>query len=326
MKGGMAVVAVPFFGYNGGDYPCVPKSRLCIWRRVGKRALLGQTANAGGITMRDRQAPRRALAALCAVLFLGGIFVPAESQAAVIADRVKAVTREYPHGSYFHDRVTVSYVKNGVLWHYTGHECAGFVMHVTKRAFQNPYYIGAPDYGLVYKTVSTKNIEEMKTLFSYAKIGDVIRWTGKGGIHQAVFMESNKRGVQVYEANFGNDYNRVWYNHLWPWNNRALWTGTSSNVSVYRYKDYKEIDRMVTDVSLNRSRCRIKKKKSFRLTAQVSPASAYNKKVSWKSTNPKVAKVSAKGVVKAKKKGRAFITATAKDGSGRKASCKVTVK
>ena len=276
--------------------------------------------------MRDRKAPRRALAALCAVLILGGSFVPKRPQAAVIADRVKAVTREYPHGSYFHDWVTVSYVKNGVLWHYTGHECAGFVMHVTKKAFQKPYYIGSPDYGLVYKTVSTKNTEEMKTLFSYAKIGDVIRWTGKGGIHQAVFMESNKRGVQVYEANFGNDYNRVWYNHLWPWNNRALWTGTSSNVSVYRYKDYTEIDRMVAKVALNRSSYRIKKKKSFRLTALVSPASAYNKKVSWKSSNPKVAKVSAKGVVKAKKKGRAFITATAKDGSGRKASCKVTVK
>ena len=130
--------------------------------------------------MRDRQAPRRALAALCAVLILGGIFVPERPQAAVIADRVKAVTREYPHGSYFHDWVTVSYVKNGVLWHYTGHECAGFVMHVTKKAFQKPYYIGSPDYGLVYKTVSTKNTEEMKTLFSYAKIGDVIRWTGRG--------------------------------------------------------------------------------------------------------------------------------------------------
>lgn len=30
MKGGMAVVAVPFFGYNGGDYPCVPKNHLCM--------------------------------------------------------------------------------------------------------------------------------------------------------------------------------------------------------------------------------------------------------------------------------------------------------
>lgn len=276
--------------------------------------------------MKDRQARRRALAALCAALCFFGSFVPDKVQAAVIADRVKAVTREYPHGSYFHDRVTVSYVKDGVLWHYTGHECAGFVMYVTKKAFQNPYYTGSPDYGLVYKTVSTKNTEEMKTLFSYAKIGDVIRWTGRGGIHQAVFMESNRRGVQVYEANFGSDYNRVWYNHLWPWNNRALWTGTSSNVSVYRYKDYKAMDRMVTGVALSRSSCRIKKKKSFRLTARVSPDSAYNKKVSWKSSNPKVAKVSAKGVVKAKKKGRAFITATARDGSGRKASCKVTVK
>lgn len=268
----------------------------------------------------------RAFAVMWAMACVLEISAPEQAQAALIADRVKAVTKEYPNGSYFQDSVTVSYVKNGVLWHYTGHECAGFVMYVTKKAFQNPYYIGSPDYRLVYKTVSTKNVMEMQTLFSYAKIGDVIRWTGKGGIHQAVFMGSNGWGVQVYEANFGSEHNRVWYNHLWPWNNRVLWTTTSSNVSVYRYKDYQEIDRMVTKVALNKSSKRLKRKKSFRLKASVSPANAYNKKVTWKSSNPKVAKVSAKGVVKARKKGRAYITAVAKDGSGRKAFCRVIVK
>lgn len=252
--------------------------------------------------------------------------VPEQVQAAVIADRVKSVTKEYPNGSYFQDSITVSYVKNGVLWNYTGRECAGFVMHVTKKAFQNSYYIGSPDYVRVYKTVSTKNTEEMKTLFSYAKIGDVIRWSGKGGIHQAIFMESSRQGIQVYEANFGDDYNRVWYNHLWAWANGNLWTSTSSNVSVYRYKDYEELDRMVTGVVMSKSSQLLKKGRSLRLTVQVSPSSAYNKKVTWKSSNPKVAKVSAKGVVKARKKGSAYITATAQDGSEKRAFCKVTVR
>lgn len=261
-------------------------------------------------------------AAVCVLEFPA----PEQVLAAVIGDRVKSVTAEYPDGSYFQDSVTVSYVKNGVLWHYTGHECAGFVMYVTKKAFQNPYYIGSKDYHLVYKTVSTKNTEEMRNLFSCAKIGDVIRWTGRGGIHQAIFMESDGRGVQVYEANFGNDHNRVWYKHLWPWGNQNLWTSTSSNVSVYRYKDYEKLDRMVERVVVNKTSQRLKKGKKLRLTVRVSPSNAYNKKVAWKSTNPKVAKVSAKGVVKARKKGRAYITATACDGSGRKDYCMVTVR
>ena len=46
----------------------------------------------------------------------------------------------------------------------------------------------------------------------------------------------------------------------------------------------------------------------------------------WKSSNTKVATVTSKGVVKAKKAGTVTITATAKDGSGKKATCKVTVK
>ncbi len=268
----------------------------------------------------------RALMIAWAIICIMETWLPEQAEAAVIADRVKGVVRDYPSGSHFNDSVQVSYVKNGVLWHYTGYECAGFVMYVTKKAFQDPYYIGSPDYEQVYRTVSTKNKTEMKNLFSYAKIGDVIRWTGRGGIHQAIFMKSSSDGVQVYEANFGNDHNRVWYNHLWPWKDRLLWTSTSSNVSVYRYRDYAAIDRMVTGVKLNKTSKRLKKGKKFRLTVRVSPFNAYNKKVTWKSTNPKVAKVSASGMVKAKKKGRAYITATARDGSKRKASCLVTVK
>ena len=49
-------------------------------------------------------------------------------------------------------------------------------------------------------------------------------------------------------------------------------------------------------------------------------------KVTWKSSNNKVATVSSKGVVKAVKKGTAIITCTAVDGSKKKATCKVTVK
>ncbi len=268
----------------------------------------------------------RRLAALLAILCMPGIFTPEQIQAAAVADRVKAVTGTYPNGSYYNGYMVASYVKDGVQHSYIGHECAGFVMYVTKQAFQQPYYNGSPDYKKIYRTVSTDNTEEMKLLFSQAKIGDVIRWTGSGGRHQAIFLSDNQVGIRVYEANFGSEYNRVWYNHLWPWNNTVLWTNTSSSVSVYRYKNYAKVDCKVKSVTLNKSSLALKRGKNQKLTAQVSPSSAYQKTLAWTSSNPRVAKVTKRGVVKALTKGRAVITAKTQDGSGRKAFCNVTVR
>ena len=62
------------------------------------------------------------------------------------------------------------------------------------------------------------------------------------------------------------------------------------------------------------------------LTLTVLPATADNQKVTWKSSNKKVATVNGKGKVKAKKKGKATITATAKDGSRKKVTFKIEVK
>ncbi|MDD3747217.1 MAG: Ig-like domain-containing protein [Anaerostipes sp.] len=63
--------------------------------------------------------------------------------------------------------------------------------------------------------------------------------------------------------------------------------------------------------------------KKIKLTASVSPKNAVNKSVSWKSSNTKVATVSSSGWVTIKKKtgGKSVtITATAKDGSKKKAT------
>lgn len=58
----------------------------------------------------------------------------------------------------------------------------------------------------------------------------------------------------------------------------------------------------------------------------VAPATADNTKVSWKSSNAKIATVDKKGKVTAKKKGTVVITAAAKDKSGKKGKIKITVK
>ena len=82
----------------------------------------------------------------------------------------------------------------------------------------------------------------------------------------------------------------------------------------------------VTKVVLNKSTSYVYAGGISHLKASCKPANANNKKVTWKSSNPKVAKVSAKGVITGVKPGTCTITATAKDGSKKKAKCKVTVE
>ena len=82
----------------------------------------------------------------------------------------------------------------------------------------------------------------------------------------------------------------------------------------------------VTKLTLNRTTASILKGKTLTLKAAAAPSTAYNKTVTWKTSNKKIATVTSKGVVKGIAKGTVTITATAKDGSGRKATCKITVR
>lgn len=66
--------------------------------------------------------------------------------------------------------------------------------------------------------------------------------------------------------------------------------------------------------------------KSYKLKATISPKNATNKKVTYQSSNKKVATVSKSGKITAKKKGKATITVTSKSNPKVKAKCKVTVK
>lgn len=81
-----------------------------------------------------------------------------------------------------------------------------------------------------------------------------------------------------------------------------------------------------TKVVLNKTAASVVKGKTITLKATVTPSSASSKGVKWSSSNTKVATVSSKGVVRGVAFGTATITAAARDGSGKKATCKVTVK
>lgn len=86
------------------------------------------------------------------------------------------------------------------------------------------------------------------------------------------------------------------------------------------------VGKPVTRVKVNKSALTIKKGGSAVIKATVGPNTASNKKVIWKSSNSKIAKVSSTGRIRAVKGGTATITAVAADGSGKKAVCRVTVK
>ena len=93
--------------------------------------------------------------------------------------------------------------------------------------------------------------------------------------------------------------------------------------------DLSKLKTVATKVSLNKTSATLRYGKTLTLKAKVSPADVTNAKVTWKSSNTKYATVSSKGVVKVKKAGIGHtvkITATAADGSGKKAVCKIKLK
>ena len=81
----------------------------------------------------------------------------------------------------------------------------------------------------------------------------------------------------------------------------------------------------VSQITLNKAETSISVGNSETLTATVTPENAANKALTWASSDEDVATVAPDGTVTAVKAGAATITATAADGSGKSAVCKVTV-
>ena len=80
----------------------------------------------------------------------------------------------------------------------------------------------------------------------------------------------------------------------------------------------------VESVTLNRTSLTLEKGKTATLGVTICPTNATNRNVNWTSSNNGVATVN-NGIITAVSNGSARITATAADGSGKSASCMVTV-
>lgn len=82
----------------------------------------------------------------------------------------------------------------------------------------------------------------------------------------------------------------------------------------------------VKKIKLNTTQLSVEVGDKVQLYATITPNNASNKKVTWKSSNSKVATVSSSGIVTAKSTGTATITVTSNSNSSVKATCKVTVQ
>ena len=82
----------------------------------------------------------------------------------------------------------------------------------------------------------------------------------------------------------------------------------------------------VTSITLSETSVEMSQYETHDLTATVAPSDATYQNVSWSSTKESVATVDSKGQITAVGIGVCYIIATAKDGSGKTAQCRVTVK
>ncbi|MDO4343892.1 MAG: Ig-like domain-containing protein [Eubacteriales bacterium] len=99
----------------------------------------------------------------------------------------------------------------------------------------------------------------------------------------------------------------------------------TAKVGSKKYTCSVTVKQPVTSVTLSKKTLTMNQGNSVAISAVTKPTTANNRKVKWSSSNKKVATVTAKGLIKAVGKGTATITAKAADGSGKKATCKVTV-
>ena len=82
----------------------------------------------------------------------------------------------------------------------------------------------------------------------------------------------------------------------------------------------------VASIELDREAAMLVEGETLQLTATLLPEDATDKKVTWATSNPEVARVDSEGLVTAVSVGTATITAMTADGSNLSASCAVTVR
>ena len=108
-------------------------------------------------------------------------------------------------------------------------------------------------------------------------------------------------------------------------NGKATITATSTDGNKVKAKCYVTVITPVSSVSVSPAKKTIFTRDKLTLKAEILPANASDKSVTWTSSNKKVATVNSKGVVTPVSKGKVTITVTTNNGK-KKAVAEITVK
>ena len=109
---------------------------------------------------------------------------------------------------------------------------------------------------------------------------------------------------------------------------KATITATTTDPSLQKPRTAScriTVQQAVTEIHLDTHEAEISRRGKLELGASVLPDNASNRKVTWTSSDPKVAAVSARGAVSPKSPGTCIISCEAADGSGVSDTCTVTV-
>ena len=186
--------------------------------------------------------------------------------------------------------------------------------------------------GLTARTLPG-TVKLKKASLNSTKTVATITWNrASGASHYAIFRKTGRSGWKKL-GTLSSKYLK--------YNDRRPVTGTKNTYTVRAYysrtRTYGRYNTRgvsvtlpkvkVSKLTLNRTSVSLTKKgQTYQLKATASPSNATTKSVTWKSSNTKVVTVNSAGRLTAVGNGSATITATAKDGSKKKVTCKVTVK
>lgn len=180
--------------------------------------------------------------------------------------------------------------------------------------------------------------------FSYCKkakgslsIPKSVEYIGDKAFYNCGFntIKVNNKDCIVMDKAFG--YDLAGYGHilkkdfkLYGYSNSTADTYAKENGITFVALDKKTNPVIkATSVKLNKKTLNLTRKNanvSAQLIGKVAPNNATNSKLSWKSSNTKVATVTQNGKIIGKSRGTAKITATTTDGSNISATCNVTVR
>jgi hypothetical protein len=173
-----------------------------------------------------------------------------------------------------------------------------------------PWTVWLPESYWDWQHLGTTSAPIGARLTWYSKIDRKIIYPSQGYV---AFVGAGKATITVEVVNYGDDK-----------------TVYSASTTVYVKNrgdadvEPEDEEILVTKISAKKVTLKVGEKKELAFT--VKPANATNQKVTFSSSDKKIVKINSKGVMTARKAGTAYITITAKDGSGVSKTIKVTVK